>query len=234
MIDRSYIFIFCMLTQIWIWTTGVWSVKYEFLCWVEQLLRAGLSSLHLSVKACKISRSQICKKVILFSQVLSSGTRLQRSAIRNVLVSMSFTIQSKQMSAVYKYSNYFFFTLAWGERTSASQGWSDCSWSGLVSLQCPVLVSSPVFVPAHACLFERTQPRAFLHACTHRRNFIDRAPNTKDAEKFLNLLRTQQDEILNTGWMFEKLEPFYSAKTQLNVIQQLTLCWKQTACHMHK
>lgn len=212
MIDRSYTFRICLLTQIWIWTTGMWSVKCEVLCWVEQLLRAGLSSLHLSVKACKISRSQICKKVILFSQVLSSGTRLQRSAIRNVLVSMSFTIQSKQMSAVYKYSNYFFFTLAWGERTSASQGWSDCSWSGLVSLQCPVLVSSPVFVPAHACLFERTQ-RSF--ACMYTSTELYwQSPKYKRRWKILEFIKD------TTRW---------NTKYRLNVWEVGTILLSQNA-----
>lgn len=57
-----------------------------------------------------------------------------------------------------------FFMPAWGERTSTSQGWSDCSWSGLVSLQCPVLVSSPVFVRACAHRLEHGKPRAYVHS----------------------------------------------------------------------
>lgn len=70
-----------------------------------------------------------------------------------------------------------FFTLA-GERTSASQGWSDCSWSGLVSLQCPVLVFSPVFVCARA----RLSAWSHVCACTHWGNFIDNCPNTIEKE----------------------------------------------------
>lgn len=164
MIDRSYIFTICMLTQIWIWTTGMWSVKCEVLCWVEQLLRAGLSGLHLSIKACKISRSQICKKVILFSQVLSSGTRIQRSAIRNVLVSMSFTIQSKQMSAVYKYSNYFFLRLLEEKGPVPLKvglivvevGWCPCNVQSLYPLQC-------LFPRTRVCSSVRSRARSRMH-----------------------------------------------------------------------
>lgn len=140
-----------------------WKVLRSLLGWTVAFMAEQVWGASIYVKAYKIHQSHIFKKLFFFPQVLSSGTRLQRRTIRNVLVSMSFTIQSKQTLPYISIQMIIFFMLVWGERTSASQGWSDCSWSGLVSLQCPVLVSSPVFVHVCSSVWSRTQSCMHVH-----------------------------------------------------------------------
>lgn len=160
--------------------------------WVAESLKfSDLISLCLSPKISQRQNVFFSKKVINPpSFFLSLDTRFQRSAITNVWVFMGFTIQSKQMFSAYKYSNYHysFLLLALGERTSASQGRADCSWSGLVSLQCPVLVSSPVF-GACTIVWAREATRVLARVRTSRELYWQPLKYNRNG-KFLNPLRT--------------------------------------------
>lgn len=140
-----------------------WKVLRSLLGWTVAFMAEQVWGASIYVKAYKIHQSHIFKKLFFFPQVLSSGTRLQRRTIRNRFGIYEFYYSKQANAAIYKYSNDYFFMLVWGERTSASQGWSDCSWSGLVSLQCPVLVSSPVFVHVCSSVWSRTQSCMHVH-----------------------------------------------------------------------
>lgn len=67
------------------------------------------------------------------------GDKTVKAAIQIVWVFMNFVIQSSWISLSY-IGIQIILKPGWGERTSASQGCFDCSWSVLMSLHCPGLV----------------------------------------------------------------------------------------------
>lgn len=115
------------------------------------------------VKAYKIYQSHIFKKLFFFPPGFIFRYKAPKKDNQKRFGIYEFYYSKQANAAIYKYSNDYFFMLVWGERTSASQGWSDCSWSGLVSLQCPVLVSSPVLVHVCSSVWSRTQSCMHVH-----------------------------------------------------------------------
>lgn len=199
-----------------------WKVLRSLLGWTVAFMAEQVWGASIYVKAYKIHQSHIFKKLFFFPQVLSSGTRLQRRTIRNVLVSMSFTIQSKQ-TLPYISIQMIIFLCLFEEKGPvplkvglivAEVGWCPCNVQSLYPLQCLCMsVRAYEVARSLACMY--TSAELYWQTAKYKRHW-----------KFLNLLRTQQDEILNTGRTFKKLKPFYSAK-------QLTVYWKKTAYHMH-
>lgn len=122
--------------------------------------------------------------------------KILKAAIQIVWVFMNFVIQSSWISLSY-IGIQIIFKPGWGERTSASQGCSDCSWSVLMSLHCPVLVWCLVF--RSACVWERQKDRLYL--CTSMHQHIS---EKKKQKTFLLVATVLSIEILAPSLEFIK------------------------------
>lgn len=140
-----------------------WKVLRSLLGWTVAFMAEQVWGASIYVKAYKICQSHIFKKLFFFPPGFIFRYKAPKKDNQKHFGIYEFYYSKQANAAIYKYSNDYFFMLVWGERTSASQGWSDCSWSGLVSLQCPVLVSSPVFVHVCSSVWSRTQSGMHVH-----------------------------------------------------------------------